>query len=199
MERNLMKLKTSSKILSAIGMSLLLGLTVSACSSDANHGDHQAADSAAEQQAPANTDEPQKEVSASGLKITDAWVKAVEEGMSSGFGVLTNTTAEDMTVVSATANVSDDIELHETVMNEDGQMVMREHQDGFVIPAGESYHLEPGGDHLMLMSITTPLQAGNTVEFTLTLDNGETVDFEAPIKDYSGANEQYEHEGHDHH
>ncbi|NYF18350.1 hypothetical protein HDC37_003210 [Microbacterium sp. AK009] len=124
--------------------------------------------------------------------ISDAWVKSAESGMSAAFGELTNDSDTDVTVVSATTEASSMIELHETVENDDGQMVMREIGGGFVIPADGSMTLEPGGNHIMLMDLTAPLAAGEEVTFTLTFSDDSTYEFTAPVKDYSGANETYE-------
>ena len=129
---------------------------------------------------------------ADGVTITDAWVKSAETGMSAAFGDLANTGTEDVTVVSATTEASSMIELHETVENDSGEMVMREKDGGFIIPAGGSFMLEPGGNHIMLMDLTAPLAAGENVTFTLTFADDSTLEFTAPVKDYSGANETYE-------
>ncbi|MBY0689217.1 copper chaperone PCu(A)C [Microbacterium marinilacus] len=126
------------------------------------------------------------------VTISDGWVKAADEGMSAAFGELENTGPEDVTVVSATTEASSMLELHETVENEAGEMIMREIEGGFVIPAGGSLDLEPGGDHIMLMDLADPLQAGDEVTFTLTFSDDSTYEFTAPVKDYSGANENYE-------
>ena len=72
------------------------------------------------------------------------------------------------------------------------ELEMREVKGGFTIPAGGSFALEPGANHLMFMGLMAPLQAGATVEVTVTFDDGSTFTFEAPVKDYSGANENYE-------
>ncbi|MEV4666216.1 copper chaperone PCu(A)C [Microbacterium sp. LWO12-1.2] len=136
------------------------------------------------------------------VTIEDAWVKSAEEGMSAAFGTLTNTGADDVTVVSAETAASSMVELHETVENEAGEMVMREIEGGFVIPAGGTLVLEPGASHIMLMDLAAPLQAGAEVTVTLTFSDDSTYEFTAPVKDYSGANENYEdgdeHEGMDH-
>ena len=130
---------------------------------------------------------------AEGVTIRDAWVKSADSGMSAAFGVLVNSGPTDVTVVSSTSESSTMIELHETVENDSGQMVMREKDGGFVIPAGGEYALQPGGNHIMLMDLTAPVKAGDAVGFTLTFADGSTHDFDAPAKDYTGANEQYEH------
>ncbi|CAN7312254.1 MULTISPECIES: copper chaperone PCu(A)C [Microbacterium] len=126
------------------------------------------------------------------VTIEDAWVKSAEEGMSAGFGTLVNSGDDDVTVVSVTSEASDMLELHETVENEAGEMVMREKDGGFVIPAGGKLALEPGGNHIMMMDLTGPLTAGSDVTFTLTFSDDSTYEFTAPVKDYSGANENYE-------
>lgn len=136
------------------------------------------------------------------VTISDAWVKAAESGMTAAFGELRNEGNADITVVSARTEASSMLELHETVENDAGQMVMREIEGGFVIPAGGALTLEPGGNHLMLMDLLAPLQAGEEVTFVLTFADGSALEFTAVVKDYAGGNETYEHddhEGHDDH
>jgi copper(I)-binding protein len=112
--------------------------------------------------------------------------------MSAAFGELSNSSDQDITVVSAESDASSMLELHETVENDSGEMVMREIDGGFVIPAGGSLTLEPGANHIMLMDLTAPLMAGEEATFTLTFSDGSTFEFTAPVKDYSGASENYE-------
>ena len=126
------------------------------------------------------------------VTITDAWFKAADEGMSGAFGTFNNAGADDVTIVSASSEVAHMVELHETTENASGELEMREVKGGFTIPAGGSFALEPGANHLMFMGLMAPLQAGATVEVTVTFDDGSTFAFEAPVKDYSGANENYE-------
>ncbi|WP_336500885.1 copper chaperone PCu(A)C [Microbacterium paraoxydans] len=136
------------------------------------------------------------------LRIDDAWVKSADEGMSAAFGMLVNAGEDDVTVTSVSSAASPMIELHETVENDAGEMIMREIAGGFVVPAGGSLALEPGGNHIMMMDLAEPLRAGDEVSFTVTLSDDSTFDFTAPVKDYSGANENYDgaddHEGMDH-
>lgn len=134
---------------------------------------------------------------ADSLAIEDSWVMSAEEGMSAAFGVLVNSGDEDITVVSGTSEASPMIELHETVDNGSGEMVMQEKEGGFVIPAGGSFELMPGGNHIMLMGVTAPLLAGQEATFVLTLSDGSTFEFTAPVKDYEGANETYVGDGMD--
>ena len=125
------------------------------------------------------------------VTVEDAWVKAADTGMSGAFGEIENTGDVDVTIVAVTSPASATVELHETVEDETGQMVMREKDGGFAIPAGDTLSLEPGGNHIMLMGLVDPVQAGDDVTFTVTFSDGSTLDFTAPAKDYAGANETY--------
>ncbi|MFG1917009.1 copper chaperone PCu(A)C [Micromonospora sp. NPDC048898] len=121
--------------------------------------------------------------------IRDPWVKAADKGMTAAFGTLVNNGDSDVTVTSATTSVSP-MELHEMAM-QDGKMVMRQKQGGIVVKARGTHALEPGGDHLMLMNLTKPVQAGDELTVTLTFGDGRTQQFTAVAKPFTGAQESY--------
>lgn len=125
------------------------------------------------------------------LSISEPWIKAAETGMTGAFGVLANNGAEDIQVIGASSPAAASVELHETAAGADGQFAMAETADGFTVPAGGEFVLEPGANHLMLMGLTGPVLPGDEVSFTLELADGTTVDFTATAKDFSGANESY--------
>ncbi|GIH23649.1 hypothetical protein Aph01nite_19590 [Acrocarpospora phusangensis] len=125
------------------------------------------------------------------LSITDPWVKTVKKGMTAAFGTLVNDSGSDITVVSGASPLSPMIELHE-VVDKDGKMVMQPKQGGFVIPAGGSHELKPGGDHIMIMDAQKAVEPGAEIEFTLTLKDGGTFTFTALGKDFAGAKEDYQ-------
>ncbi|WP_136707476.1 copper chaperone PCu(A)C [Agromyces sp. H66] len=129
---------------------------------------------------------------AASVTLTDGWAKAAESGMTAVFGSLENAGAEDVVVVSAATDAADAIELHEVVADGSGTMTMREKEGGFPIPAGDHAHLEPGGDHIMLMGLTGPLLPGDELDLTITFDDGSSLDLTVPVKDYEGANESYD-------
>lgn len=142
--------------------------------------------------ASATADSENESIESDAVSISDGWVKSAESGMSAAFGELSNDSSVDITVVSATTEASSMVELHETKANDAGEMVMSAIEGGFVIPADGTIALEPGGDHIMLMDLAAPLVAGEDVTFTLTFSDDSTYEFTAPVKDYSGANENYE-------
>lgn len=128
---------------------------------------------------------------ADSVTITDAWVKAADSGMSAAFGVLENSGETDATIVSVSSDASSMMQLHEVVDDGSGSMVMQEKDGGVVVPAGGSLTLEPGSYHFMLMDLTAPLVAGEEATFTVTFEDGSTMEFVAPVKDFTGANENY--------
>jgi copper(I)-binding protein len=131
------------------------------------------------------------------LTVTDPWVKTADKGMSAAFGSLVNPTGADVTVVSVTTPVSPKAELHEVAGTggTGGMAKMRPVKGGFVVPAGGRLELKPGGFHIMLMDVKTPIRPGDQVAFTLTLEDGATVPFSALGKAFEGGNETYAPEG----
>ncbi|WP_043110037.1 copper chaperone PCu(A)C [Paraoerskovia marina] len=168
---------TTSRSLAVVGLVAAAGL-LAGCADDG-------ADAAASDAETATTAE------ADALTVTDPWTKATDTGMTAAFGEIENDGDADVRIVSATTDASPTAELHTMAEGEDGDMVMTEVEDGFLVPAGGSITLEPGGDHVMIMGVTEAIEPGANVNVTLTLDDGSTLDVVAPARSYSGANESY--------
>jgi hypothetical protein len=117
------------------------------------------------------------------IKIEDAYARASGANAMAGaaFMLLVNPTDQDDRLVSATSDVSKRVELHTHVDAGDGVMKMVEVEEGFPIPAGETYVLERGGDHVMFMGLNRPLNQGDMVEVTLTFENAGDVTVEIPV------------------
>ena len=73
------------------------------------------------------------------------------------------------------------VEIHETIMGDDGAMQMQEVPEGFVVPAGGSFTLEPGGPHIMLIDID-PADIMGTIDVTMMFDDGTEVTVGAPVR-----------------
>lgn len=173
----------------------LVAVTLAACSTDATPADTSATPTHTSQAA----DAVHSETASHAVTVTDAWIKTTDEGMTAAFGEVINGTDEAVVLVSASTPVSSMVELHETSMDDAGGMSMSEKEGGFAIESGDSLMLEPGGNHIMLMNVTTPILAGDTIALTLEI--------EAAAKDFAGANEEYvdgeestdmDHSGDDH-
>jgi len=141
-----------------------------------------------------------QEHSHSDVTIADGWAKAAEAGGMTGlFGTLENHGDHDLVITGVESDAAEMIELHEVTA--DG--VMREIEGPTSIPAGGTLALAPGANHIMLMGLTRELLAGDEVEVTVRFDDGTSVHLAMLVKDYSGANEEYDdgsdHADHDEH
>ena len=123
------------------------------------------------------------------LTVSDAWVKAADSGMTAAFGVVHNDSGAGATITAASTPASSSTQLHETV-DSGGSMVMKQVQQ-FVVPASGTLTLEPGGNHIMLMDVVAPIQAGQDVSFS-HLQWWGTASFTAQARTFNGADETYQ-------
>lgn len=174
--------------ISALALTAVLGLGLTGCT---------VTGTAAEGAAPSTS----ATTSTGGVTVEDPWVKAAATGgMTAVFGIVHNDSDTARTLVKAATTVSPEVQLHQTSADASGKMIMSEVDGGFPIDAHGSFTLEPGGNHIMLMGLTADLAAGDEIPVTLTFDDGSTVEITAPVKDFSGAKEDYgDMEGSDEH
>jgi len=127
------------------------------------------------------------ESSDAAMTIDDPWSRRPAEGQTTSavYGVVTNHSSEDITVIGAMTSVTDTAELHQVTMNDEGQMSMSEKEGGYLIAAGESFTFEPGGPHIMLLGID-PATYPDMVDVTLSFDNGASLDFTAEVREIGG-------------
>ena len=118
--------------------------------------------------------------------------KGADVEMTAIFGTLTNTTDEEINLTGFTASVdAAAYEIHEVV---DG--VMREKEGGLTIAAGDTHELAPGQDHMMLMGLDTPVEAGDTVDITLILGDGTEIELDpVPVRTIAAGDESYGEDG----
>jgi hypothetical protein len=165
------------RILAASGAAVLSIGLLSACASDSTATD-------------AGTDVASVASDACVLTVADPWVKAQDKDMTGAFGVFSNPTDGDITVVSASSPSAGMMEIHE-VVDKDGEMVMQPKEGGLVVPAGGSAELKPGSDHLMLMKLPAPIEAGDEVEITAVCDSGGSLTWTSVAKPFEGGAEPY--------
>ncbi len=131
--------------------------------------------------------EAQQPESGTALTISDAWSRQPADGqtVSAVYGVVSNSSDSDVRLVSASSPASPVVELHETLMDDNGAMSMQEREDGFVVPAGGSFTFEPGGPHIMFIDID-PATYPDSVKVTLTSEDGEAFVFDAEVRAIAG-------------
>ncbi len=118
-----------------------------------------------------------------GVTVSDPFARASTIMAQSGaaFMILTNTGSEDCRVVGARSDISNRVELHTHLEDDQGVMRMVEIEGGFVVPAGGEYLLERGGDHVMFLGLNRPMAQGDTISVTLVFEDGGEFEFEVPV------------------
>ncbi|NBB52257.1 copper chaperone PCu(A)C [Rhizobium sp. CRIBSB] len=104
------------------------------------------------------------------VEITQAVCRPTPNGRDITGCYLTLTSSRDDRLISVASPAAATAQVHE-MKTEDGIMKMAELKAGLALPAGEAVTLKPGGNHIMLMGVTQPLKAGDTVSLTLTFDH----------------------------
>jgi copper(I)-binding protein len=117
-----------------------------------------------------------EEVKAGDLVITQAWSRATPNGARIGSGYLTieNKGSAADRLLDGTADVAAKVEVHEMAMK-DGVMTMRPLDGGLTIEPGKTVKLAPGGYHLMLFDLKSPLKQGDKIPLTLKFEKAGKV------------------------
>lgn len=103
------------------------------------------------------------------ISVSDARVPMPAGANGAAYMTVTNDGDAGDRLVSATSDIAEDVELHESTT--DGGSMMMQQIDGIDIPAGGEAVLEPGGFHVMLIGVTEELTEDDTVDLTLTFEN----------------------------
>ena len=116
------------------------------------------------------------------LHVSQPWARATPKGASAGAAYLTvtNNGAAPDRLSCAGSDAAAQCQIH-TMSMENGVMKMRPVEGGIEIKPGETVTLKPGSDHLMLLNLKRPLDAGKTVEATLQFEKAGTVKVAFPI------------------
>jgi periplasmic copper chaperone A len=116
------------------------------------------------------------------VEIEDAYARPVPPGQpnSAVFMHIVNRGAAAQVVVGGQSDDAAVVELHSHTM-EDGMMRMRR-IERIEVPGNGAVSLAPGGMHVMLIGLKRGLTPGDTVNLTLDLDDGTTLDVKAQVR-----------------
>lgn len=136
---------------------------------------------------------------ADGITILDPYARAASPAAKAGaaFMMIRNDTGQDDTLIAAGTDAAARVELHTHVEVSDGVMQMTEIEGDIPLPAGGTHHMIRGGDHVMLMGLTGPLEQDATIEVTLVFEKAGEVVVTIPV-DNARKPEAGAHEGHSH-
>jgi copper(I)-binding protein len=117
-----------------------------------------------------------EEVKAGDLVITQAWSRATPGGAKVAGGYLTieNKGSAPDRLIGGSTEVADKVQVHEMATN-NGVMTMRPLDKGLTIEPGKTVKLAPGGLHLMMLDLKSPLKQGDKLPVTLEFEKAGKV------------------------
>lgn len=120
--------------------------------------------------------------STAGFEFANLYAFAAPAGMdvSAVYATITNTGTSADTLVSASTPVARETMVHRTVATGHGAGSMQ-HMASLPLPPHGTLVLRPGGNHIMLMQLTGPLEVGRTIAVTLTFGSGRSVVVQVPV------------------
>lgn len=116
------------------------------------------------------------------IVISEAWAAPTPAGISVGsaYAIITNTQDVADTLVSVETARAERTEVHEMAM--EGAVMRMRRVETLSIPAGGGVTLAPGGLHLMLYDLPTPLIAGETIVVRFRFAEAGMIEAELPVE-----------------
>lgn len=136
------------------------------------------------------------------VKVDKAWARATVQGQKGTGAFMSLTASEGTKLVGLSTPVAGVAEVHEMKMEGD-IMKMRAVPGGLDLPAGKTVELKPGGYHVMLMDLKTPLVKDSSLPLTLLFKNAKGVEsrlnISVPVSVTAPAGHAGAHGGHEMH
>lgn len=132
-------------------------------------------------------------VTAGSLTINDAHAIARPGPNGAAYFTVENKGAEADRLTGIKGDVAQAVEIH-SMSNENGVMQMRP-VTGVDIAAGATVSFEPGGYHVMLIGLKSPLKAGDSLALTLVFQKAGEVPLTVKVRAADGGGSDH----HDHH
>lgn len=116
------------------------------------------------------------------VEVRDAWVRVPlgARTVTAAYAVVENHGATPLAITAVSSPVAGKGELHEMKMI--GQKMEMSPVTRVPMPAQGKAELRPGGFHVMLFDLKRPLRDGETVDLTLTFDNGTSATVVAMVR-----------------
>ena len=116
------------------------------------------------------------------ISVDSPYVRAIPPGqtISAAFMTLKNSSKADISLVKASSDIAEHVELHEHV-HEDGMMKMRKVPQ-ITIAASSEAHLKPGGYHIMLIGLKQAIKPSDVIDINLEFSDGSQQAIKAEVK-----------------
>lgn len=176
-----------------IGVLASSALAIAACSppnqSDSDSSVTSSSGAASPSQGAAQTSQASTEATQKALSFEEAYItaKPADKAMTGVFGTLQNHSDEDIHLTDVTGSLQATYQYH---VVEAGNMMQS--PEGFTIKAGQSLVLQPGHEHIMIMDAPKEIAAGDSLNLTLTDDQGIHYEFPGiPVRVQQSTHEHY--------
>ena len=117
------------------------------------------------------------------VEASDVWARTgMAGGNSAVYMMLVNGTSADDELLSASSDVAEAVELHESKMGENGEMQMIP-QASILLAAGAKVEFKPGGLHVMLIGLKQELKIGDEFVLTLHFKNHADITLKVIVKE----------------
>jgi len=118
-----------------------------------------------------------------GFVVEKAWVRAMPPGrnMTAAYGIFKNTGSTVLRINAFSSPQYSSVSLHETITDNSGMSRMQEIQE-MVLQPGDSFILEPGGKHLMLMGKYSNKAEENTDSVSIIFAMQDPLKIEFMVK-----------------
>lgn len=117
-----------------------------------------------------------------GIVIEQPWARASigVKRPGAAYFLVRNVSDRMVAIVSVATELAGMPQIHETTIDANGVSSMAR-VDRIEIGPGETFALEPGGAHVMLMRLQRPMTEGETFTLTLRLEDEDEIAIEVPI------------------
>lgn len=160
------------KTIKQLGWIFFLALVMSSCSDKPQNLD--ASKKVHDQEHSSQTFEPP-------LLIENAWVRSTTAGQNATGAYMKITAMVDGKIVGVRSDAAAMAELHEMRVDSSDVMRMRKLPD-LVFTKGQTVEFSPGGYHVMLMGLKTPLEDGTPITLVFQFENANAQIEEVPVQ-----------------
>jgi copper(I)-binding protein len=115
--------------------------------------------------------------------IGDGWVRVAPstDRPAAAYLVITNPSGSSEALLGASSPIAASVELHQSGTDHEGMTGMQP-VERLDLPPGATVRLEPGGHHLMLLGLRTPLAVGDRVTLQLRFERAGSVTVELDVR-----------------
>jgi periplasmic copper chaperone A len=116
------------------------------------------------------------------IKIENAWMRPANQGMNSAlYFDINNLSPKECALVNVSSDIAKVVQIHETFKQ--GENLGMRKVESITVKGKTTFHLAPGGFHVMVIRLKENVKAGDKKEFTLTFNNHKKIKILAIVKD----------------